>query len=103
MDTVEPLEPSVAMTMVTIATNGGFQGEPYYLTLIQIAIATSGIITNLIVVMVLLKDEKLRAKIPNICIINQVGNCRQLSVYQRLNFETTFNVKMAKYYHMNIT
>ena len=40
--------------------------------IIQIIIACIGIITNIIVVIVFLNDKKLRRKIPNICIINQV-------------------------------
>ena len=37
-----------------------------------VVIACVGVITNLIVVIVFLNDRKLRRKIPNICIINQV-------------------------------
>ena len=44
------------------------------LQILHLIIASSGIITNLIVVVVFLKDEKLRRKAPNICIINQVGS-----------------------------
>ena len=41
--------------------------------IIQVIIASMGMITNIIVVIVFLNDRKLRRKIPNICIINQVG------------------------------
>ena len=40
--------------------------------IVQVAIGSMGIITNIIVVIVFLKDRKMRRKIPNICIINQV-------------------------------
>ena len=60
MDTVTTPDPDVA-------------GESYFLTMIQIIIAASGIVTNLIVIIVFLKDKNLRKKIPNICIINQVS------------------------------
>ena len=39
---------------------------------LQIIIASLGITTNLIVAVAFLNHKKLRAKIPNICIINQV-------------------------------
>ena len=54
-------------------TGSEIPGEPYLLTLIQIVIASSGILTNFIVIAVLLTDKNLRKKIPNICIINQVS------------------------------
>ena len=41
---------------------------------IQLVIASLGITTNLIVVVVFLNHKKLRRKIPNICIINQVSS-----------------------------
>ena len=41
--------------------------------IVQVIIASMGVITNIIVVIVFLNDRKLRRKIPNICIINQVG------------------------------
>ena len=41
--------------------------------IIQVIIASVGMITNIVVVIVFLNDRKLRRKIPNICIINQVG------------------------------
>ena len=41
---------------------------------IQFVIASLGITTNLIVVVVFLNHKKLRRKIPNICIINQVSS-----------------------------
>ena len=37
-----------------------------------VVIACLGVITNIVVVIVFLNDRKLRRKIPNICIINQV-------------------------------
>ena len=40
--------------------------------IIQVIIASMGVITNIIVVIVFVNDKKLRRKIPNICIINQV-------------------------------
>ena len=41
--------------------------------ILQLVIASLGITTNLIVVVVFLNHRKLRRKIPNICIINQVS------------------------------
>ena len=40
--------------------------------ILQLVIASMGLITNNIVVIVFLNDRKMRRKIPNICIINQV-------------------------------
>ena len=40
--------------------------------IVIIGIACVGIITNAVVVIVFLNERKLRRKIPNICIINQV-------------------------------
>ena len=48
--------------------NENFNG----MKIIQVIIASMGVITNIIVVIVFLNDRKLRRKIPNICIINQV-------------------------------
>ena len=41
--------------------------------ILQLVIANLGITTNLIVIIVFLNHKKLRRKIPNICIINQVS------------------------------
>ena len=41
--------------------------------IVHSVIASVGIVTNLTVVVVFLNDRKLRRKVPNICIINQVG------------------------------
>ena len=41
--------------------------------ILQTLISTCGITTNLLVVIVFLNDKEMRRKIPNICIINQVG------------------------------
>ena len=40
--------------------------------ILQVVIASMGMITNIAVVVVFLNDRKMRRKIPNICIINQV-------------------------------
>ena len=40
--------------------------------IVIVVIASVGVTTNLIVVIVFLNDKKLRRKIPNICIVNQV-------------------------------
>ena len=42
--------------------------------ILQTLISTCGIVTNLLVVIVFLNDKEMRRKIPNICIINQVGH-----------------------------
>ena len=64
-----------AVTMDTVAM-GDVEGSTGYdvMDILQIIIASSGIITNLTVVIVFLNDKKLRRKTPNICIINQVGD-----------------------------
>ena len=41
--------------------------------IVHSVIASVGIVTNLTVILIFLKHSKLRRKIPNICIINQVG------------------------------
>ena len=40
--------------------------------IIILVIACTGMITNIAVVFIFLNDKKMRRKIPNICIINQV-------------------------------
>ena len=64
-----------AVTMNTVAM-GDVEGSTGYdaMEILQIMIASSGIITNLTVVIVFLNDKKLRRKTPNICIINQVSD-----------------------------
>ena len=42
--------------------------------IVHSVIASVGIVTNLTVVVVILNNRKLRRKVPNICIINQVGS-----------------------------
>ena len=48
--------------------------------ILQIVVASLGITTNLIVLAVFLNHKKLRRKIPNICIINQVSVIRYMSL-----------------------
>ena len=48
--------------------------------ILQLVIASLGVTTNLIVVVVFLNHKKLRRKIPNICIINQVSVIKYMSV-----------------------
>ena len=64
-----------AVTMDPVAM-GDREGSTGYdvMEILQMVIASSGIITNLTVVIVFLNDKKLRRKTPNICIINQVGD-----------------------------
>ena len=58
---------------VTDATdNEEDSGKFNTIKIIIIIIACVGVITNIVVVIVFLNDRKLRRKIPNICIINQV-------------------------------
>ena len=42
--------------------------------IVHSAIASAGVVTNLTVIVVFLNHKKLRRKIPNICIINQVSS-----------------------------
>ena len=51
--------------------------------IVILVIACTGVVTNLIVIIVFLNDRKLRRKIPNICIINQV--CIFLNFFFKLN------------------
>ena len=54
-------------------TNGDYPEKFSGMKIVIIVIACVGIITNTVVVIVFLNDRKLRRKIPNICIINQVS------------------------------
>ena len=56
--------------------------------ILQTAITSMGIVTNLIVVTVFVNDRKLRRKIPNICIINQV---RKRSLKSRGNSDLSLS------------
>ena len=62
----------ITMDTVTMGNSEGYS-QFDIMEILQIIIASSGIVTNLIVVIVFLNDAKLRRKTPNICIINQVG------------------------------
>ena len=80
---------SIYLVTMTTASYGAVSGEPVvinetdvardtesgsnFMDIIQQCIAASGIFTNLIVIIVFLNDKKLRKKVPNICIINQVS------------------------------
>ena len=62
------------VTELTNATANEDNPEKFNgMRIVILAIACVGIFTNAIVVIVFLNDRKLRKKIPNICIINQVG------------------------------
>ena len=50
------------------------ESETDVMMILSSTIASLGIISNLTVVIVFLRDKKLRTKIPNIFIINQVRN-----------------------------
>ena len=60
---------------------------------IQSAIASFGIIANLTVIVVFLNHKKLRRKIPNIFIINQVriSNTISITIPPRIKFRKYFN------------
>ena len=61
------------VTELTNATANGDNPEKFNgMKIVILVIACVGIITNAVVVIVFLNDRKLRRKIPNICIINQV-------------------------------
>ena len=66
--------------------SGKFNG----LKILQLVIASMGVITNIIVVIVFLNDRKLRRKIPNICIINQVG-----TIYDSYTIHSLLPTKIA--------
>ena len=81
-------------TNVTTNVTTGFENTPDKLDIVMIlstAIASIGIMSNLTVVVVFLKHKKLRIKIPNIFIINQVSlirKCFNHSTMNTLMFET---------------
>ena len=58
--------------------------------ILQSLIASVGIIANLTVVVVFMNDRKLRVKIPNMCIINQVSITDLLSICVLFNFIPCF-------------
>ena len=49
------------------------ENETNTMGIVHSVIASVGIVTNLTVIIVFLNHRKLRRKVPNICIINQVG------------------------------
>ena len=63
-----------------VAHSNGSNGSPIMeqkpgpdtVQIVQLVIASSGILSNLTVIIVFMKERKMRKKIPNICIINQV-------------------------------
>ena len=55
-----------------IIANEDDSGNFNAMKIVILVIACVGVVTNIIVVIVFLNDRKLRRKIPNICIINQV-------------------------------
>ena len=57
--------------------------------ILQIVISSLGITTNLTVVVVFLNHKKLRRKIPNICIINQVSVIRYINLFSHF-YSTLF-------------
>ena len=62
------------VTELTNATANEDNSEKFSgMKIVILIIACAGIITNAVVIIVFLNDRKLRRKIPNICIINQVG------------------------------
>ena len=58
--------------------------------IVILVIACVGIITNAVVVIVFLNDRELRRKIPNICIINQVG-----TIYDSYTVHSLLPTKIA--------
>ena len=58
--------------------------------IVILVIACVGIITNAVVAIVFLNDRKLRRKIPNICIINQVG-----TIYDSYKIHSLLPTKIA--------
>ena len=70
---------TVLNTSVEISQNDSERFDA--MEILQLVIASLGIITNLIVVVVFLNHKKLRRKIPNICIINQVSEIICLYYY----------------------
>ena len=56
-----------------IMNNEDNPGKFNTMKVLQIVIASLGIITNITVVAVFVNDRTMRRRIPNICIMNQVG------------------------------
>ena len=64
---------SVTIFNTTIEKSQNSSKNLDIMQILQLVIASLGITTNLIVVVLFLNHKKLRRKIPNICIINQVS------------------------------
>ena len=69
---------TVALNTVTMEQGNAFSGYDV-MKILQIVIACLGVFTNFIVVIVFINNKQMRRKIPNICIINQVGIINVLS------------------------
>ena len=69
-----------------VMNNEDNSGKFGTMKVLQIVIATSGIVTNITVVAVFANDRTMRRKIPNICIINQVGIFLHFSYLQNKKY-----------------
>ena len=57
----------------TFSSSTEMPGNVTVMMILQSLISSVGIIANMTVVVVFINDRKLRVKIPNMCIINQVS------------------------------
>ena len=68
---------AVIFTFLEVSTidnkSGETKDEPNTMGIVHSVIASVGIVTNFTVIVVFLNHRKLRRKVPNICIINQVS------------------------------
>ena len=73
----ESMTSATTFTHLNVSTvqnkSGETENETNTMGIVHSVIASVGIVTNLTVIVVFLNDRKLRRKVPNICIINQVG------------------------------
>ena len=77
-----------------IRDNEDDSGKFNTMKILQVVIASSGVFTNITVVVIFANDRTMRKKIPNICIINQV--CILFVYYVFYIFKTKNNEFTSK-------
>ena len=74
MNTTNSIQTNDTITVTVMDENGSSANNIDVMMLLSSIIASVGIISNLNVVLVFINNKKLRRKIPNIFIINQVSH-----------------------------
>ena len=74
MNTTNSIQSNDTITVTVMDENGSSANNIDVMMLLSSIIASVGIISNLNVVLVFINNKKLRRKIPNIFIINQVSH-----------------------------